>query len=155
MIVNLVINGAPASYDGDPDRPLLWYLREDLRLTGTKFGCGVGACGACTVLVNGAPARACLTPAASLEGATVMTIEGLNTPTAKAVQAAWSELDVVQCGWCQSGQIISATALLTKNPAPDASQIVDGMAGNVCRCATYQRIRAAVSRAAETLQAGR
>src|SRR5690606_275545 len=118
MVVNLVINGAPASYEGDSDRPLLWYLREDLRLTGTKFGCGVGACGACTVLINGAPARACLTPAGSLEGATVVTIEGLNTPTAKAVQAAWSELDVVQCGWCQSGQIISATALLTKTPKP-------------------------------------
>jgi isoquinoline 1-oxidoreductase alpha subunit len=149
--MKLSINGKQVEYEGEADRPLLWYLREDLKLTGTKFGCGVAACGACTVLVDGNPTRACVTPAASLEGKQITTIEGLDTKAGKAVQAAWSELDVVQCGWCQSGQILVATALLTKNPKPTEQQITDGMTNNICRCATYHRIRGAVAAAAQKL----
>lgn len=149
--MKLNINGKQVDYQGEADMPLLWYLREDLKLTGTKFGCGVAACGACTVLVDGNPTRSCVTPAASLEGKSITTIEGLDTKAGKAVQAAWSELDVVQCGWCQSGQIMVATALLTKNPKPTEQQITDGMTGNVCRCATYHRIRGAVARASEIM----
>jgi isoquinoline 1-oxidoreductase alpha subunit len=149
--MKLNINGKQVEYEGEADRPLLWYLREDLKLTGTKFGCGVAACGACTVLVDGNPTRACVTPAASLEGKQITTIEGLDTKAGKAVQAAWSELDVVQCGWCQSGQILVATALLTKNPKPTEQQITDGMTNNICRCATYHRIRGAVAAAAQKL----
>ena len=149
--MQLNINGRQVEYQGEADRPLLWYLREDLRLTGTKFGCGVAACGACTVLVDGNPTRACVTPAASLEGRQITTIEGLDTKAGKAVQAAWSELDVVQCGWCQSGQIMVATALLTRNPRPTEQQITDGMTNNICRCATYHRIRGAVAAAAQKL----
>ena len=149
--MKLNINGKQVEYQGEADMPLLWYLREDLKLTGTKFGCGVAACGACTVLVDGNPTRACVTPAASLEGKQITTIEGLDTKAGKAVQAAWSELDVVQCGWCQSGQILVATALLTKNPKPTEQQITDGMTNNICRCATYHRIRGAVAAAAQKL----
>jgi len=149
--MKLSINGKQVDYQGEADRPLLWYLREDLKLTGTKFGCGVAACGACTVLVDGAPTRACVTPAASLAGKQITTIEGLDSKAGKAVQAAWSELDVVQCGWCQSGQILVATALLTKNPKPTEQQITDGMTNNICRCATYHRIRGAVAAAAQKL----
>jgi isoquinoline 1-oxidoreductase alpha subunit len=149
--MKLNINGKQVEYQGEADMPLLWYLREDLKLTGTKFGCGVAACGACTVLVDGAPTRSCVTPAASLEGKAITTIEGLDTKAGKAVQAAWAELDVVQCGWCQSGQIMVATALLTKNPKPTEQQITDGMTGNICRCATYHRIRGAVAAAATKL----
>ena len=149
--MQLNINGRQVEYQGEADRPLLWYLREDLKLTGTKFGCGVAACGACTVLVDGNPTRACVTPAASLEGRQITTIEGLDTKAGKAVQAAWSELDVVQCGWCQSGQIMVATALLTRNPRPTEQQITDGMTNNICRCATYHRIRGAVAAAAQKL----
>ena len=149
--MKLNINGKQVEYEGEADRPLLWYLREDLKLTGTKFGCGVAACGACTVLVDGNPTRACVTPAASLEGKQITTIEGLDSKAGKAVQAAWSELDVVQCGWCQSGQILVATALLTKNPKPTEQQITDGMTNNICRCATYHRIRGAVAAAAQKL----
>jgi isoquinoline 1-oxidoreductase alpha subunit len=147
--MKLTINGAALDYAGEADRPLLWVLREDQNLTGTKYGCGVAACGACTVYVDGAPTRACVTPMAALEGKTVVTIEGLDTPAGKAVQQAWRELDVVQCGWCQSGQIMAAAALLTASPNPSDADIETAMNGNICRCATYQRIRAAVARAAE------
>jgi isoquinoline 1-oxidoreductase subunit alpha len=149
--MKLTINGKQQDYTGEDDRPLLWYLREDLKLTGTKFGCGVAACGACTVLVDGQPARACITPAASLEGKSITTIEGLDSAAGKAVQKAWTEMDVVQCGWCQSGQIMTAAALLTATPKPSEQQIVDGMTGNICRCATYTRIRGAVARASEIM----
>jgi isoquinoline 1-oxidoreductase subunit alpha len=149
--MKLTINGTDRDYTGEEDRPLLWYLREDLKLTGTKFGCGVMACGACTVLVDGEPVRSCMTPASSLEGKRITTIEGLDSAAGKAVQKAWAELDVVQCGWCQSGQIMAATALLTASPKPSDQQITDGMTGNVCRCATYTRIRGAVARASEII----
>jgi len=150
--MKLTINGKEQEYAGDEDRPLLWYLREDLKLTGTKFGCGVAACGACTVLVDGEPARACVTPAASLAGKKITTIEGLDTPAGKAVQAAWQELDVVQCGWCQSGQMLTATALLSEKAAPSAGEIVAAMDNNLCRCVTYHRITAAVARAADIMK---
>jgi len=149
--MKLRINGRDYEYSGEDDRPLLWYLREDLAMTGTKFGCGVAACGACTVLVDGAPQRACMTPAASVAGKSVTTIEGLDTPAGRAVKAAWSELDVVQCGWCQSGQMLAAAALLSAMPEPSEQQITDGMNGNICRCATYQRIRSAIRRASEIM----
>jgi isoquinoline 1-oxidoreductase subunit alpha len=151
--MKLTVNGQDREVAVEADRPLLWVLREDLKLTGTKFGCGVAACGACTVLVDGQPIRACVTPAAGLEGAKITTIEGLDTAAGKAVQAAWSELDVVQCGWCQSGQIMAATALLTQTPKPTEEEITAGMTGNICRCATYHRIRGAVARAADILGA--
>lgn len=149
--MKLTINGKQRDYAGEEDRPLLWYLREDLKLTGTKFGCGVAACGACTVLVDGQPQRACITPAASLEGKSITTIEGLDSAAGEAVQKAWAEMDVVQCGWCQSGQQMTATALLAATPKPTEQQIVDGMTGNICRCATYTRIRSAVARASEIM----
>jgi len=149
--MKLTINGKEHEYAGEDDRPLLWYLREDLKMTGAKFGCGVAACGACTVLVDGAAVRACVTRAATLEGKAITTIEGLDTPAGKAVQKAWTELDVVQCGWCQSGQMLAATALLTATPKPTEQQIVDGMNSNICRCATYHRIRGAVARASEII----
>jgi isoquinoline 1-oxidoreductase alpha subunit len=149
--MKLTINGKVQDYVGEEDRPLLWYLREDLKLTGTKFGCGVAACGACTVLIDGEPQRACITPASSLEGKSVTTIEGLDGAAGAAVQKAWAELDVVQCGWCQSGQMMTAAALLTASPKPTEQQIVDGMTGNICRCATYTRIRSAVARASEIM----
>jgi isoquinoline 1-oxidoreductase alpha subunit len=151
--MKLTINGTEHEYQGEEDRPLLWYLREDLKLTGTKFGCGVAACGACTVLVDGQPTRACITPAASLEGMQITTIEGIDSAAGKAVQQAWTELDVVQCGWCQSGQIMTAAALLTATPKPTEQQITDGMTGNICRCATYHRIRGAVARASDIMGA--
>jgi isoquinoline 1-oxidoreductase alpha subunit len=151
--MKLTINGTEHDYQGEEDRPLLWYLREDLKLTGTKFGCGVAACGACTVLVDGQPTRACITPAASLEGMQITTIEGIDSAAGKAVQQAWTELDVVQCGWCQSGQIMTAAALLTATPKPTEQQITDGMTGNICRCATYHRIRGAVARASDIMGA--
>jgi isoquinoline 1-oxidoreductase subunit alpha len=151
--MKLTVNGAEREVADSEDRPLLWVLREDLKLTGTKYGCGVAACGACTVLVDGEPTRACVTPASSLEGRQITTIEGLSTEAGKAVQQAWAELDVVQCGWCQSGQIITATALLTETPKPSEQEITDGMTGNICRCATYHRIRGAVARASDILGA--
>lgn len=149
--MKLKINGKEAEYAGAEDRPLLWYIREDLKLTGTKYGCGVAACGACTVLVDGVPTRSCTTPASSMAGKNITTIEGLDSKAGKAVQQAWTELDVVQCGWCQSGQILTAAALLTKTPKPTEQQITDGMTGNLCRCATYHRIRGAVARASEIM----
>jgi len=149
-MISFTLNGAPVEFDGDPNMPLLWFIREQAGLTGTKFGCGVALCGACTVHLDGAAVRACTTPVASAEGAQVTTIEGLASPEGAAVQAAWRELDVVQCGYCQSGQIMSAAALLAETPAPSDDDINGAMSGNLCRCATYQRIRAAIHRAAET-----
>ncbi|MEZ5938759.1 MAG: (2Fe-2S)-binding protein [Hyphomonadaceae bacterium] len=150
--MKITINGQEKDLEVEQDRPMLWVLREELGLTGTKFGCGVAACGACTVLVDGVPTRTCITPASALEGKTVVTIEGLDTATGKAVQAAWKEMDVVQCGWCQSGQILTATALLESTPNPSEDEITNGMTANICRCATYHRIRGAVARASELLE---
>jgi len=134
------------------DTPLLWILRDNLNLTGTKYGCGVALCGACTVFVDGQPTRACVTPISSLApGVEITTIEGLSTKEAKAVQAAWEKLDVPQCGYCQSGQVMSAAALLAKKKRPTDADINEAMAGNACRCATYVRIRAAIKEAARAL----
>lgn len=150
----LTINGQARKLDVAGDTPLLWVLRDELGLTGTKYGCGVAMCGACTVHVNGTAMRACSLPLSAIDKAVVTTIEGLTSPAGKAVQAAWQELDVVQCGYCQSGQIMSAAALLEQNPRPSEQQIVDGMNGNLCRCATYQRIRNAVAQASAKLAGG-
>jgi isoquinoline 1-oxidoreductase alpha subunit len=146
---DLKINGAMRRVDVDGDTPLLWVLRDVLGITGTKFGCGVALCGACTVHVDGVPVRSCVTPINSIGAKAVTTIEAVGkTPEGKALQQAWLDLDVVQCGYCQSGQIMSAAALLAKTPKPNDSDIEAAMSGNVCRCGTYQRIRAAVHRAA-------
>jgi isoquinoline 1-oxidoreductase alpha subunit len=146
---DLKINGAMRRVDVDGDTPLLWVLRDVLGITGTKFGCGVALCGACTVHVDGMPVRSCVTPINSIGAKAVTTIEAVGkTPEGKALQQAWLDLDVVQCGYCQSGQIMSAAALLAKTPKPNDSDIEAAMSGNVCRCGTYQRIRAAVHRAA-------
>lgn len=150
-MIKFKINGKAASYDGDGNRPLLWYLRDTLNMTGTKYGCGVAMCGACTVHMNGQAMRSCSLPMSSLQGAEITTIEGVQSQAARAVQQAWEKLDVVQCGYCQSGQIMSASALLTKNPKPDDSAIDQAMQGNLCRCATYHRIRAAIHEAASNL----
>ena len=151
-MVSLTINGNDVPWDLDPDTPLLWALRDQQRLTGTKFGCGIAQCGACTVMLNGMPRRACVTPISTLEGADVTTIEGMEGAEFDAVQQAWQGIDVPQCGWCQSGQIMSATALLQMNAAPSDEDIDNVMAGNVCRCATYVRIRQAIHDAAKTLE---
>lgn len=153
MAVTLKLNGQHHSVDADPGTPLLWVIRDDLKLTGTKFGCGVAACGACTVHVNGEPVRSCQTYIEDVEGLEITTIEGLDSKAAAAVQTAWAELDVVQCGYCQSGQIMSAVGLLSQNAKPTAAEIDDYMNGNACRCATYQRIRAAILRAADIMEA--
>ena len=152
MSVTFKLNGREQSLDIDPDTPLLWAIRETAGLTGTKFGCGIAACGACTVHVDGVPLRSCLTALSDVEGAEVTTIEGLEGPVAAAVQGAWEELDVVQCGYCQSGQIMSAVALLAETPKPNDDDIDAAMSGNVCRCATYVRIRAAIHQAADKLE---
>jgi isoquinoline 1-oxidoreductase alpha subunit len=151
MPVTLNVNGQSRAVDVDPETPLLWVIREDLGLTGTKYGCGIAQCGACTVHVDGEPLRSCSAPVAAVAGRKVTTIEGLSSRAAKAVQKAWVDLDVVQCGYCQSGQIMSATALLEKKPRPTDTDIDRAMAGNICRCATYHRIRAAIHAAAATL----
>jgi isoquinoline 1-oxidoreductase alpha subunit len=143
------VNGKPVTAKAEADTPLLWVIRDELKLTGTKFGCGIAQCGACTVHVDGAPRRACVTPVATVEGKAITTIEGLSKDGMHPVQRAWTELDVVQCGYCQSGQIMSAAALLAKVPAPSDADIDQALSGNLCRCGTYQRIRAAVHRAAE------
>lgn len=154
MARELKINGEVVTVDVSDGTPLLWAIRDELKLTGTKFGCGVAACGACTVHVDGQPARSCQTYVEDVEGAEIRTIEAIGGDrVGAAVQKAWAELDVVQCGYCQSGQIMSAVGLLSENPKPSAEEIDDYMWGNVCRCATYQRIRAGVMRAAEILEA--
>ncbi|MBI1206107.1 MAG: 2Fe-2S iron-sulfur cluster binding domain-containing protein [Azospirillum sp.] len=152
MPVSFTLNGKPTSLDVDPEMPLLWALRENTGLTGTKFGCGAGLCGACTVHVDGEPTRACITPVGTIDGQQVTTIEGVDGPAAAAVRTAWRQLDVVQCGYCQSGQIMAATALLRQVPRPDDAGIDAAMSGNICRCATYVRIRAAIHRAARILE---
>ena len=150
---NFSVNGKKVSVDVDPDTPLLWVLRDELKLTGTKYGCGVAQCGACTVHLNGLPRRSCVTPISSVENAEVITIEGLSGASAEAVKKAWVSVDVPQCGYCQSGQIMSAAALLNELPKPSDADIDRAMAGNVCRCATYVRIRAAIHEAAKNLKA--
>jgi isoquinoline 1-oxidoreductase alpha subunit len=147
-MIRLKVNGASRQFDGDPDMPLLWYLRDILELTGTKFGCGVGQCGCCTVHVNGAAVRSCLTPMKSAAGKDVVTIEGLDPRGQHPVQQAWKEIRVPQCGYCQSGQIMQAAALLKEKPKPTDQEIDNAMQGNLCRCGTYQRIRQAIHQAA-------
>ncbi len=150
-MTSLTINGKPVQARSEPDTPLLWLLRGELQLTGTKFGCGMALCGACTVHLDGQPVRGCVTPLSAAAGRSVTTIEGLHGRAADAVRAAWLALDVVQCGYCQSGQIMAAAALLTANPKPADADIDAAMAGNLCRCGTYPRIRAAIHRAALSL----
>lgn len=153
MAITININGESREVDVDSDTPLLWVIRDELDLVGTKFGCGVAACGSCTVHVNGKPQRSCVTPISAVGEAEVTTIESIASPQAQAVQAAWRELDVVQCGYCQSGQIMSAVGLLSENARPTDDDIDTYMNGNACRCATYQRIRAAIHLAADKLEA--
>jgi isoquinoline 1-oxidoreductase subunit alpha len=152
-MVNLSINGTTHAVDADADMPLLWALRDLLNLTGTKYGCGIAACGACTVHLDGQPERSCQTPISEAAGKAVTTIEGLRGEVAEAVQNAWIRLDVPQCGYCQSGQVMSAIGLLSENRKPTDADIDAVMSGNLCRCATYQRIRGAVKEAAKTLGA--
>ena len=148
MQLSLTVNGQPHTLEVEPDTPLLWVIRETLGLTGTKFGCGIAQCGACTVLIDGQPQRACVTPAELAADTKVTTIEGIDGPAADAVKAAWKAIDVPQCGYCQSGQIVSAVALLTQNSKPNDADIDAAMSGNICRCATYVRIRQAIKNAA-------
>jgi isoquinoline 1-oxidoreductase alpha subunit len=148
-MIKLKVNGKNQQFDGDPEMPLLWVLRDELNLKGTKFGCGMGLCGACTVHVNGQPTRACFTPVSAVANKSVTTIEGISPDGSHPVQVAWQELDVPQCGYCQAGQIMSACALLTKSPRPTDAEIDTAMNGNLCRCGTYLRIRAAIHKAAE------
>jgi isoquinoline 1-oxidoreductase alpha subunit len=147
-MIELRINGVARKFEGDPDMPLLWYLRDELDLTGTKFGCGMGLCGACTIHVNGAAVRSCVTSLQSAAGKDITTIEGLSKTNSHPLQKAWKEANVPQCGYCQSGQIMQAAALLKKTPKPTDKDIEDAMTGNICRCGTYQRIRAAIKVAA-------
>lgn len=151
-MITLSVNGTKVSVDAPEDTPLLWVLRDFLGLTGTKFGCGIAQCGACTVHVDGDPRRSCVTPVGEVADTSVTTIEAIGqTPEGKAVQTAWLDLNVPQCGYCQSGQIMSATALLAGNPTPDDKDIDLAMAGNICRCGTYLRIREAIKDAAKTV----
>ncbi len=150
-MIRLYVNGVLHAVDVDPGTPLLWVLRDALSLTGTKYGCGIAACGACTVHVDGEPLRSCVTPVASVEGKHVITIEGLSGDGGHAVQRAWVAEEVPQCGFCQSGQIMAAAALLARNPRPTDAEIDDAMAGIICRCGTYQRIRKAIRRAARNM----
>ncbi|WP_299772171.1 (2Fe-2S)-binding protein [uncultured Tateyamaria sp.] len=154
MALSLKINGKTQEVEAAPGTPLLWVIRDELNMTGTKFGCGVASCGACTVHLNGEPVRSCQTYIEDVEGAEITTIEAIgDNAIGAAVQQAWVELDVVQCGYCQSGQVMSAVGLLSENPKPSAQEIDDYMHGNACRCATYQRIRAGIQRAADILEA--
>jgi isoquinoline 1-oxidoreductase alpha subunit len=153
-MISLTVNGTARQLDVAPEMPLLWALRETLELTGTKYGCGMALCGACTVHVDGTPIRACVTPVSAVAGKQVTTIEGLSAKTDHPVQRAWMELDVPQCGFCQSGQLMSAAALLAQNKTPTDQDIDAAMAGNICRCGTYQRIRAAIHRAAALARGG-
>ena len=149
-MITLSVNGASRSFDGDPEMPLLWFLRDDLRLTGTRFGCGAGLCGACTVHVDGRAARACQLPMRNLQNRRVVTIEGLSADGTHPVQRAWADGNVPQCGYCQAGQIMQAVALLETTPRPNDADIDRAMSGNICRCGTYQRIRAAINSAASS-----
>lgn len=151
-MVAFTLNGEARSLDVDPQMPLLWAIRDVIGLTGTKFGCGMAQCGACTVHIDGVATRSCQTTVADVEGVTVTTIEGLSGKVGETVQAVWAELDVPQCGYCQSGQIMSAAALLTDTPKPGDDDIDAAMSGNLCRCATYHRIRAAIHQAADRLE---
>ncbi len=151
-MATLLLNGKTVTVDASPDTPLLWVLRDHLKLTGTKFGCGAALCGACTVHVDGVATRSCVTPLSALAGRRVTSIEGLHGRVGDAVQAAWDKHQVPQCGYCQSGQVMTAAALLAKNASPSDSQIVESMQGNLCRCGTYGRIRAAVRDAAVSLE---
>jgi isoquinoline 1-oxidoreductase alpha subunit len=148
-MIKLRVNGKNQQFDGDPEMPLLWVLRDEFNLKGTKFGCGMGVCGACTVHLNGRPTRACLTPVSAAANATVTTIEGISLDGSHPVQVAWQEFDVPQCGYCQAGQVMSACALLAKTPKPTDAEIDTAMNGNLCRCGTYLRVRAAIHKAAE------
>lgn len=151
-MISIVVNGRRREVDVSPDTPLLWVLRDHVELTGTKYGCGMALCGACTVHIDGAATRSCVTPVSATAGKKVTTIEGVGvTAAGKALQAAWEKLDVVQCGYCQSGQIMNAAALLARHSKPTDGDIDAAMAGNVCRCATYVRIRAAIKQAAKAL----
>lgn len=151
MIINFSVNGEPQSLDLDPEMPLLWVLRDVLGLTGTKYGCGMAICGACVVQVGGTATRACITPVGTLQGKAVTTIEKVGSPVAAAVQNAWEKHNVVQCGYCQSGQLMSAIALLESNPSPSDDDINEALQGNLCRCHAYARIRTAIHTAAESL----
>jgi isoquinoline 1-oxidoreductase alpha subunit len=152
MATSFTLNGRATTLDADPDMPLLWAIREVAGLHGTKFGCGIAQCGACTVHIGGQATRSCVTPLSAVDGQHVTTIEGIESKAAKAVQAAWVELQVPQCGYCQSGQIMSAAALLEQNPRPSDADIDGAMSGNICRCSTYPRIRAAIHAAAHTME---
>ena len=152
-MIRLKVNGTAKDYNGDPQMPLLWYLRDELQLTGSKFGCGMGLCGACTVHINGEAARSCLMPMQSLTGKEVLTIEGLSEHGDHPVQRAWQQLNVPQCGYCQGGQIMQAAALLKTKPKPTDHDIDEAMQGNICRCGTYQRIRQAIKDAAAGVKA--
>ncbi len=147
-MVPLTVNGVSHEFDGDPNMPILWYLRDELGLAGTKFGCGMALCGACTVHIDGRAIRACVTPVSAADSKEVTTIEGLDPDGNHPVQRAWRSHNVPQCGYCQSGQIMQAASLLAENPAPSDEEVIDGMQGNICRCGTYQRIFAAVRTAA-------
>jgi len=152
MAIRLNVNGQDVEVEAEPGTPLLWVLRDELDMTGTKFGCGVASCGACTVHLDGQPVRSCSMYVEDLEGSAITTIEGVSGPAAEAVRNAWRELDVVQCGYCQSGQIMSAVNLLATTPKPTDEDIDFAMEGNACRCATYHRVRAAIHRAAEIME---
>ena len=153
MVLTLTVNGQARSLDVEPDMPLLWAIRDELKLTGTKFGCGIAQCGACTVHIDGMAMRSCVAPVGDYDGSQITTIEGVSGKAAQAVQTAWQQLDVVQCGYCQSGQIMTAIALLSEIDKPSDADIDAGLAGNICRCATYHRIRAAVHEAARLMEA--
>ncbi|MFN7949366.1 MAG: (2Fe-2S)-binding protein [Blastocatellia bacterium] len=146
-MIKLKVNGVSRQFDGEPEMPLLWFLRDELQLTGTKYGCGAGLCGACTVHLNGAAVRSCQTPMKNVDGKEVVTIEGLSAKADHPVQRAWKQNNVPQCGYCQSGQIMQAAALLKQKPAPTDADIDAAMKGNICRCGTYQRIRQAIKQA--------
>ena len=148
-MATLTVNGTQRTWDGDASMPLLWYLRDELHMTGTKFGCGMALCGACTVHLDGKAVRSCVTPVARAEGKKITTIEGISPDLTHPLQLAWIEIDVPQCGYCQSGQIMSAAVLLAENAAPTDEDIDQAMSGNICRCGTYPRIRRAIHRAAE------
>jgi isoquinoline 1-oxidoreductase subunit alpha len=148
LMIKLKVNGKNQQFDGDPAMPLLWYLRDEINLKGTKFGCGMGVCGACTIHLNDSPTRACLTPVSAAANKSVTTIEGLSAEGTHPVQVAWQELDVPQCGYCQAGQMMSACALLAKKAKPTDADIDSAMNGNLCRCGTYLRVREAIHKAA-------